>query len=183
MPTRTPRSRGAGRWGRVGPCGPGPTPSFLIGPISFRRGWPRHPALGATKTTRRARICMGKTKNVLAATGRLVRTARNPGRLWYQRRALGGAVGAVNVAPKPAVGRCFRALWAPGRGAGAPQAGAPVCQRPQRPQAARPGARGRAQPVAGRMGRRANVLVGRHSAHGGARSLPRTRGRAAQTPA
>ena len=79
----------------------GPTPSFLIGPISCRRAWPRRPALGATKTTRRPRICMGKTKNVLAAAKRLVRTARTMGRLWFGRRAHRRPVGALKLAPSP----------------------------------------------------------------------------------
>jgi len=79
----------------------GPTPSFLIGPISCRRAWPRRPALGATKTTRRPRICMGKTKNVLAAAKRLVRTARTLGRLWFERRAHRRPVGALKVASNP----------------------------------------------------------------------------------
>ena len=79
----------------------GPTPSFLIGPISCRRAWPRRPALGATKTTRRPRICMGKTKNVLAAAKRLVRTARTLGRLWFGRRAHRRPVGALKLAPSP----------------------------------------------------------------------------------
>ena len=73
----------------------------LTSPGRCPGGAPPQPALGATKTTRPARICMGKTKNVLAAAKRLVRTARTLGRLWFERRAHRRPVGALKVASNP----------------------------------------------------------------------------------
>lgn len=133
MPTRTPRSRGAGRWGRVGRCGPGTHPLLPHRSNAVPSRVAPPPGARCHQNHSAGTNLYGKKKKCARGHRTPVPDCPQAGETVVSAPAAGGRRGARKRGAK-AGGR------APGGGAGAPQPGAGVPEATAAPCGVGPGA-------------------------------------------